>query len=133
MTPPFPASSAAAQPPRTALLIDRNLRRLADARHALAQMPGYRILDSITDTADGLIRSVRLKPDFILLGWSESGPVMATLVGMMKQFCPGRPVVLVTSDDAEAELARRHVAQASGVLLPGQLPANLASAIGRSA
>lgn len=133
MTPPFPASSAAARPPRSALLIDRNVRRLADTRRELDRMPGYRILDSVADTADGLIRLVHLMPDFILLGWSESGPAMATLVGMMKQFCPGRPVVLVASDDAEAVQAHRHVAQASGILLPGQLPTNLAAAIGRSA
>lgn len=129
MTPPFPPTPAAAQPPRTALLIDRQPERLTAAQRELARVPGLRIAGAIANVGLGIVSAVRHAPDCILLGWDGTAGATADIVFMLKRVRASQKVVVVTATTEEQALAQGRVAQASAVwpvrelalLLPGLL------------
>lgn len=124
MTPPFPASTAAAQPPRTALIIDRRPDRLADVQRELARLPALRLLAATGDFGHGIVGTLRHRPDCVLLGW-DGAAATADLCAMLRRASEKLKLVVVTSSAEELALARASAFQACALLQSGGLALHL--------
>lgn len=115
MTPLFRTPAAAAQLPRTALIIDRQAARLEDVRRKLGSVSGLHLLEATADFGRGMVGVIRHKPDCVLLGW-DGESATTEIAGMLRRAREQLQLVIVTAGAEETALALGSAVRACAVI-----------------
>lgn len=124
MTPPYPLPPAAAQPSRTALVIDRQAARLEETWSELCGVPGLHLLEATADFGRGMVGVIRHKPDCIVLGW-DGESTTTEIAGMLRRAREQVKLVIVAAGAEDIALALGSAVRACAVLPLGSLTQRL--------